>query len=436
MIPLTSAFRDPCGDLYLDEGRLLRRVTSVGIEDYSLLRSSGLYDSLVASKLLIPHSEVEKGLLEPELVPFISYPYEWCFGQLKDAALVTLKIEETALSYGMTLKDASAYNIQFVEGRPILIDTLSLVRYQKGEPWVAYRQFCQHFLAPLTLMSYRDVRLSQLSRIHLDGIPLDLTSKLLPTSSYFRLVTLFHIHMHSRGQRLAKRPRKIVLSKSKLLGIIRHLRLSIGGLKGKVLKDSWADYGSCPYTEEELKLKQGVVESYLSRIRPKSVWDLGANTGVFSILASSLGAYTIAIDSDPSAVEVLYEKKVRGTLPLVIDLGNPSPGIGWDNTERASLTERGPTDMVLALALVHHLAIEDNLPLSKIAEFLCGICRYLVIEFVPKEDLMVKKMLSSRVDIFDNYSEEAFRSTFSTYFDILSSDRIGNSRVIFLMEKR
>ena len=183
-----GSFRDPSGFVYERDGVLYRRVHRSYAAHYDRLMDSGLYAALVGDGLLVPHEEVGPrggeqdpyATLRPERVAFVSYPYEWCFSQLKDAALTTLRIQERALGFDMTLKDASAYNIQFHRGRPVLIDTLSFECYEEGVPWVGYRQLCQHFLAPLALMAHRDVRLGGLLRLHLDGIPLDLASTLLP----------------------------------------------------------------------------------------------------------------------------------------------------------------------------------------------------------------------------------------------------------------
>ncbi len=206
---LSASFRDPSGFMYVQDGQLLRQVNKVYQADYEFLFSSGLYDKLTRMKYLVPHTEVEAAPLKPALsfkviapeeIPFISYPYEWSFSQLKDAALITLAIQKEALQAGMILKDASAYNIQFHQGAPILIDTLSFAKYEEGSPWVAYRQFCQHFLAPLALMSKNDIRLSKLLVNHIDGVPLDLCSQLLPRSTRFNFGLLTHIHMHAKAQ--------------------------------------------------------------------------------------------------------------------------------------------------------------------------------------------------------------------------------------------
>jgi len=206
---LSASFRDPSGFLFTRQGVLYRQVNQAYQPHYDKLLNSGLYDKLVKAGLLIPHEEVgvepaEPSLaykvLRPERVDFISYPYEWSFSQLQDAALATMAIQKLALDAGMVLKDSSAYNIQFYRGRPVLIDTLSFEAYREGEPWVAYRQFCQHFLAPLSLMAYTDVRLNQLLRIYIDGVPLDLAVRLLPGRTRFDLGLATHIHLHAVAQ--------------------------------------------------------------------------------------------------------------------------------------------------------------------------------------------------------------------------------------------
>jgi hypothetical protein len=211
---LPSSFRDPSGFVFVRDGVLYRQVNRVHREHYDRLMASGLYERLATDGLLVPHEEDDAvpaapdlayKVLRPERVPFVSYPYEWCFGQLKAAALATLAIQRTALDFGMSLRDASAYNIQFLQGKPTHIDTLSFETLREGEPWVAYRQFCQHFLAPLVLSRYRDARLGQLSRVHLDGIPLDLATGLLPWRARLHPPLLLHLFLHARRQRRHER---------------------------------------------------------------------------------------------------------------------------------------------------------------------------------------------------------------------------------------
>jgi ribosomal protein L11 methylase PrmA len=459
MVPVNThepgSFRDPSGFVFFQDDSIYRQVDVSYRENYDHLIGSGLYHELVDSELLISHAEVDQNhdetvgtyrILRPELVPFISYPYEWCFSQLKDAALVTLEIQKRALKSSMTLKDASAYNVQFKQGRPVFIDTLSFERYREGQAWVAYRQFCQHFLAPLALMSQKDVRLGQLFRVHLDGIPLDLASFLLPFRSRFRFSLFAHIHLHAKSQKYFadKNPdfndRKMSLVS--LLGLVDNLESAVRQLKCKPAKSEWGDYyRNNNYSDEALQHKSRLISDFLERINPKSVWDLGANTGLFSRIAASQGISTISFDFDFTAVEKNYlECKGKGEsriLPLVLDLTNPSPNIGWENRERLSLEERGPADAALALALVHHLAISNNLPLDRIAGFLGRICKRLIIEFIPKDDPQVQKLLSTRKDIFRDYHQQAFEFAFGKYFTLQSSIKIrGTTRTLYLMEKR
>ncbi|HRT84525.1 MAG TPA: hypothetical protein P5523_07805 [Bacteroidales bacterium] len=449
---IPSSFRDPSGFLFKEDGTLYRQINRVYREHYEYFIESGLYKRLVEEKLLISHEEISKEqngafkIIKPDIIPFISYPYEWCFGQLKDAALTTLNIQKIALEYGMSLKDASAYNIQFLNGKPILIDTLSFEKYVEGEPWVAYRQFCQHFLAPLALMALTDARLNQLARVYIDGIPLDMASRLLPLKSWVKFSLLSHIHFHAKSQKhFADKQVNVKLrklSKVSLLGIIDNLENAIKALHWRPEETEWADYYDYTnYSSTSFEHKKSIISNYLERINPKTVWDLGANTGIFSRIASKKAIPTLSFDIDPAAVEKNYiECRKHGEtniLPLLLDLTNPSPSIGWANEERASLVERGPADMVFALALIHHLAISNNLPFDKIASFLSKICRFLVIEFVPKNDSQVQRLLRSREDIFTDYDQEHFESALSNYFLILDYIKIEHSeRTLYLMEKQ
>lgn len=456
-----ASFRDPSGFIFSWKGELFRQVNEGYAADYDQLMASGLYSKLVLIGRLIPHREIPvdqtgkmNGLLvqdaykilQPDKVPFISYPYEWSFRQLKDAALATLSIQTRALEYGMSLKDASFYNIQFLAGKAILIDTLSFEIYQEGEPWGAYRQFCQHFLAPLALMAHRDIRLGQFLRIYIDGIPLDLASRLLPVRSWINFGALSHIHLHALAQKKystvsiedARGGRK--MSKQSLLAILDSLRNSIRNLKWERTSTAWSNYyDETNYSSPAFEQKKSLVADWASRVKPKLTWDLGANTGAFSRLASETGSYVVSWDMDPNAVgknwnQVKKEKEIN-ILPLLIDLTNPSPGMGWNNRERDSFSGRGPVDLVMALALIHHLAITNNLPLEKIAEGFGGWCKWLIIEFIPKEDSQVQKLLQSRKDIFPLYNRMTFEIAFNKYFKIEESTHIEESeRWIYLMK--
>ncbi len=450
-----GSFRDPSGFLFYKNGEIYRQVNISYKENYDLLMSSGLYESLINANLLIPHIEIDAKnklsgkaykVIQPKFIPFVSYPYEWSFSQLKHAALTTLEIQKKSLLFGMSLKDSSAYNIQFRKGRPVLIDSLSFEKYREMEPWVAYRQFCQHFLAPLVLMSYRDIRLNQLLRIYIDGVPLDLASSLLPFSTRFKFSLLSHIHLHSKSQKhfakktIKKADRKV--TKLALLGIIDSLESTIKKLKWNPKGTEWADYyDDINYSSEALEHKLKVVAEFLEQVNPKNVWDLGSNLGMFSRIAAEKGIDVISFDIDPAAVEKNHlecvTKKEEKILPLIIDLTNPSPGIGWENREIMSLLDRGPVELAFALALVHHLAISNNLPLNRIASFLCGICSWLVIEFIPKNDSQVKRLLATREDIFSNYTQKMFELEFKKFFTIKNSIKVKDSkRTLYLMKRK
>ena len=454
-----ASFRDPSGHIYEQEGVLYRRVNQVYRDNYDLLMKSGLYNELTHQGFLVRHEEVEEEapqqgnaykVLRPEKIDFISYPYEWSFSQLRDAARLTLAIQLLAMEHEMSLKDASAYNIQFDHGRPVMIDTLSFEKYIEGRPWVAYRQFCQHFLAPLALMSRKDVRLNKLLLGYIDGIPLDLAGSLLPGSSWLNIGLALHLHIHAKTQKAySKSPdagkagqrKNRPISKNGLTGIVQGLDKTIRKMKCQLSGTEWGEYyQSTNYSDSAFKDKQDAVKEYLEMARPARVWDLGANTGVFSRLASEMGIFTVSFDIDPAAVDYNYrqirDQREKNLLPLVFDLTNPSPGLGWDCRERDSLMRRGPVDCILALALIHHLAISNNVPLEKLASFFAGLCTSLIIEFVPKEDSQVQRLLASREDVFSDYNQQHFEIVFSKYFKVNQVKKIRDStRTLFLMHK-
>jgi len=450
-----GSFRDPSGFLFERDGVLYRQVNRSYRDDYDRMIESGLARSLTEHGLLVENAEVDVEpcdpdsaykILQPDRIPFISYPYEWCFGEFKNAALLTLEIQKTALAHSMTLKDASAFNVQFVDGRPIFIDSLSFETYHEGTPWVAYRQFCRHFLAPLALMCRIDIRLNQLFRPSLDGIPLDLASRILPWRTRLNPRLLIHIHLHAAaeraysGDRLPAQPR--AFARSALLGLIDSLTGAIESLRWEPRKSEWGQYyAETNYTDAATTRKIEIVSGFLDEVQPRTVWDLGANTGRYSKLASDRGASTVAFDFDPACVEMHYRQivsqKTRSILPLWLDLTNPSPGLGWDHDERASMLDRGPVDLAMALALVHHLAISANVPLVRIARFLRKVSPRLIIEFVPKSDSQVQRLLASRPDIFPEYTQEGFEAAFSGEFTIDRAEAIVDSqRTLYLMRAR
>jgi hypothetical protein len=344
------------------------------------------------------------------------------------------------------LRDASAYNVQFQNGRPVFIDTLSFEPRVEGTPWVAYRQFCEHFLVPLLLMSRRDVRSGVLLRSYLDGVPLELGSHLLPRRTWLSPAILFHVHLHAKAQaRYADssvaetNDKRRAMKRDAVLALVQSLRSCIDGLEWTPAGTEWADYASDnSYTDPATRSKREIVSSAVGSLGARIVWDLGANTGEYSRVAREVSSLVIAFDIDPAAVERNY-RQVRSTgesgiLPLLLDLANPSPGQGWAHSERLSLEQRGPADVVMALALIHHLAIGRNVPLDHVASFLSRLGRALLIEFVPKSDSQVQRLLRNRADIFPGYTLEAFEEAFRRHFRIESVQPIAESgRTMYLM---
>ena len=449
---MSGSFRDPSGTVFIRGGEIYRSISKSYQENYNYLLKSGLYKKLIEEKLLISHQEVNMPdlkkfkVIKPTQIPFISYPYEWCFSQLKGAALATLRIQKIALDHGMCLKDASAYNIQFIQGRPVLIDTLSFERYIEESPWVAYRQFCMHFLSPLLLTSYKNAGLNKLLQFYIDGVPLDLASALLPIKALVRPAIFTHIYLHSKaetyfGQKKTK-TNKNILKKIGLVGLIENLESLVSSLELKDKQSLWSEYyQKNNYTKNSMRTKIKIVSRMIKKVKPKITWDLGSNTGIFSHLASKYSKLVVSLDFDPLAMESNYlhcqKDNTVNCLPLVVDLTNPSPSIGWNNEERMSLTKRGPADLVMALALVHHFAIGHNISFDMIASWFKKLGKYLIIEFIPKDDSQVQLLLQNRQDIFYNYHKDNFESSFLKYFTILERRDIrGSKRDIYLMKSK
>ena len=455
--PIAASFRDNSGFVFKKNNIFYRQINHSYAQSYDTLLSSGLYEALTAKEWLIKHEEqpLSNGeakplpyykIIQPEQLDFISYPAGWTFGMLKDAALLTLKIQKTALKHGMTLKDASAYNIQFRGSQAIFIDTLSFDTYTEGGIWEAYSQFCRHFLAPLALMAYQDVSLNRLLVVHLDGIPLDLASKLLPYRTRFNLNLYLHIHLQARLQGKYQQEQQSSsntvkqLSSLKLLQLIESLETAVKKLEWKQRGTEWHDYYEKSVGKSYLNHKIKAVETLLDDCQPQKVLDLGANDGTFSRIAAQKADKVLAFDIDTAAVEAHYQrlKKEKNYIvtPYILDVSNPEPAIGWNNTERPALWQRIDVDTIMALALIHHMRISNNTPLSMIADFFSQHCQNLIIEFVPKADEKVQILLQNRQDIFDDYSFENFKNVFSKHFTIEKAISLDpTERVLFLMKK-
>lgn len=462
MQPLPSSFRDPSGFIFTQDDIIYRQVNHCFSHSYDNCAASGLYDKLVSRGLLVPHEEIIDNsvigtddcykILKPLQIPFISYPYEWSFSQLKDAAMLTLRVQHEAMKHGFVLKDASAFNIQFLDAKPIFIDTLSFEPYIEGSPWVAYKQYCQHFLAPLALMAHTDIQLSSLLTSQIDGIPLSLASKLLPLRTRFNYALASHIHLHAKMQedhsddassnRNINKAKAARLSKQGMQALTESLAKVVDRLNWTMPETEWGNYyANTNYSDQAGRAKRELVESFLTEIPDdlRIIQDFGANTGEFSLIAAKHCKLVISQDIDPAAVETNYlEHKTNGPvniLPLLQDFSSPSPAIGWGNAERSSFFERANCDALLVLALVHHLAINNNVPLDNIAQLFSRISKWLIIEFVPKSDSQVIRLLATREDIFVSYTQEGFEAAFARYFSIEKTAPVPDSdRILYLMK--
>jgi ribosomal protein L11 methylase PrmA len=387
-------------------------------------------------------------IIEPDFIPFISYPYEWSFSMLQSAALLTLKIQQVALAHGMSLKDASSYNIQFLNGKAIFIDTLSFEFYTVGETWVAYRQFCQHFIAPLSLMAAIKPELVRLLSIYIDGLPLDVAWAMLPLGAKWNLGYYMHLNLHAKAQvkhensnTQISAAQKTAFTQKAFGFLLHNLEKTVSQITLPNIKSEWSDYTHKTVHAADYTLaKTQIINTWLMQIKPKTVWDLGANTGTYSKLAAKNGAKVVAFDGDARCIEQLFlafrESGEHNILPLFMDLANPSPALGWAHTERDAWANRPKPELLFALALVHHLAISNQLPFEQIATFFAKLTPFLIVEFVPRTDPKVLKLLLNRRDTAAHYTQIAFEKAFTAHFNIIAQTTLPpDGRILFLMQK-
>ena len=448
-----ASFRDPAGFIFEQDGIFYRQVNQSYAAHYDKLIQSGLYALLVKEKTLLPHSETDSRIADPSsryktLLPdqlvFISYPYEWCFSQWKDAALLTLSMVKKSIGYGMILKDATPFNIQFSGTSPIWIDTLSFETYDETKPWIAYRQFMECFIAPLLVARHLGADLQKIFMVYPEGIPLKIVTRLLPLKSRLNLNTLLHIILPSSVSANKKAVSKNIgdFSKQKLLHIIDNLISFVDSIKITDEVSVWNNYYdetvlSMEYVEEKMDL----LRLWMQDLPIQSVLDIGTNTGHYAEMTAGAGKFTIAIDSDTACINRLYQtakkNNLTNLLPLTIDITNPTPAIGWENHERRSFLSRTRTGLCLALALIHHLAISRNIRFDQMAKAFSTIAPWLIIEFIPKSDPKINLLLENRVDIFEDYHELSFTNAFAELFTIVKRHPLTSTgRILFLMQRK
>ena len=442
--------------------RVYRYFTSPGATKFQGLAQSGLLDQLTSHGTVIGVKEVSDDALpalkqvatsaalfvEHPRVPFISYCYEWPFPMLKAAALAYLDVLLTALEKGYILKDATPYNVQFRGPNPLFIDLASFEPYEEGQPWMAYNEFCRLFLNPLLLQALTGVGFHRWLRGSLAGIEPGDLSRLLSWRHKLRPGVFTHVVVQGwleskfassvdSEQRL-ERPR---ISKETVVKLVTGLKKTIAGLESPKAASSWSRYDAGQsYSEEARSAKASFVESELKTWTPNVVWDLGCNTGEYSLMAAKHAKYVVAMDGDCGAVGALYRRAKEAhsnVLPLVIDFLDPSPRRGWAEVERQGIVERGPADAVLALALVHHLAIAGNVPLTQIMAWLARIAQAGIVEFVPKADPALQRLLRWRPDVYGDYSKTSFEEALGEHFQVVKECPLpGSARVLYSFIKR
>jgi len=440
-----GSFRDPSGHVHHEGGRIFRTVLPPGADDYEFVRGTGLHEHLQASGSLIgsaPVAELDASwaegahvVLEHPRLPFVSYPFEWSFPALKAAALLTLDVSLDALDHGVALSDASAYNIQFDGPRPVFIDYLSFRQYQEGEFWGAHRQFCEQFLNTLLLTAKTGVPYHPWMRGSLEGIPaLELAPLLsLRAKASWRMLT--QVVLQARFQKGSRAQSAVKVNRMKLpreayRANMSSLRRWIERLEPASGRYSpWSGYAQDhSYASSEEQRKQQFVAEYAGSVRPDLMWDLGCNTGEYSVVALTAGAgRVVGFEGDHGALDTAYLRATRESLaflPLYMDLANPSPDQGWAQHERHGLAGRADADGLLALAVIHHLAIGRNIPLAWVVDWLVGLAPTGVIEFVPKADPMVQRLLDLRKDIFADYSWETFIHAVEERAEVVRADTI------------
>jgi ribosomal protein L11 methylase PrmA len=439
--PVPESFRDPDSRVFVRDGAVYRALSQAGLEDWEALAAT----PLAADERLITTEPAELGDLpeltgEPaaaalrhERIPFVSHPYEWPFSMLKDAALLQLALGREALRHDLTLKDASAYNVQWRGAQPVFIDVGSFERLRPGEPWAGYRQFCMLFLYPLMLQAYRGVPYHAWLRGSIDGIAPADARALLPKH---RRGVLTHAVLHARLEarygdaREIKRDLKRAGFRKELLDAnLRKLEKLVRRLEYRPGRTAWTEYGATnTYTDDEARSKAEFVRAAAARRPGGLTWDLGCNDGTYSRVAAEHADHVVAIDADHATVDGLY-RALRGggtILPLVMSVTDPSPDLGWRGSERASLERRGTPDLVLALALVHHVTITGNVPVAQFLDWLRSLDCALVIEFPDREDAMVQRLLAGKTETANpDYDRETFERALGERFEVDRTERLG-----------
>jgi SAM-dependent methyltransferase len=454
-----GSFRDPESRIFYEGNAVYRALSPEGLRDFEAVQASGLLDdgrvvgtepveNVAALKDLLVHEPA--AVLRHERIPFVSYPYEWTFSMLKDAALLQLDLLLASLEHDIVMKDATPYNVQFKGSRPVFVDVGSFERLREGEPWVGYRQFCMLYLYPLLLQSAKGVAFQPWLRGAIDGITPTQMRALMSFRDRFRRGVFTNVFLHAKLEaRYADRPGEVkqevkrVFKKELFVANVRKMRKLVERLRWDPPEGVWTAYGERnTYTDDDARRKDEFVRAVATSRQWQLVWDIGANNGRYSRIAAEGAKTVVAVDADQGPVELLYrDLKAEGDeriLTLAMNLADPSPGLGWRGLERRALPDRGRPDLVLALALVHHMAIGANVPVREFIDWLASLGSALVIEFPTREDPMVKKLLApKREGLHPDYELGFFERRLNDAFEVERSERLeSGTRVLYYARPR
>ncbi|MBI2212517.1 MAG: methyltransferase [Acidobacteria bacterium] len=445
-----GSFRDRSSRVVRHDGRVLRVLSEQGKEDWEALRSTRFFARAMEQRRIVATSPAADGdavlsalpgwsaVLEHERVPFVSYPYEWSFGMLREAALLQLELLLEALEEGFTIKDSSPYNVQWQGARPLFVDVGSFERLAPGEPWVGYLQFCQLYLYPLLLTSLRNVPFQPLLRGSLDGIPVSTMSRFFSARDWLRPGVFADVYLHAKlqsgnagSQRAVRREvRGSGFSREMIATNVRRLLRVVAKLEWNAGSSEWSEYaGANSYDDEDANAKKAFVAKAAATRRWERAWDLGSNTGTYARIAAERSDYTIAMDADALSIDRLHaslrQESRRDILPLVANVVDPSPGLGWRGRERLPAADRGRPGLTLCLALLHHLVLTGNVPLGEVVDWLGDLGGHLVIEFVEKRDPMAAMLLLNKIDNYSDYDRDGFEHHLSRRFELLDRLELG-----------
>ena len=447
-----SSFRDDAGQIFNFKNRIFRSINNNYIENYNFLENQDIYQILINKNLLINSWEVKdqdlisqkfdkvNKFLEHEKLENWIYPYEWTFSQLKNAAIFHLDFQLYLLGKNISLKDASAYNIQFKNNKPIFIDILSLQKLDENTPWQGHKQFCEEFLNPLVYSSYFNLPFNEIYKGNLNGISNRQIINLLGYKIFFSFSLLINVYFTenlSSKSGVSKKNRKRSYKQSQIF-LIKNLKNFIKKLKYEKNKSTWSNYSNAhSYSKESEIEKENILKSYISTNNPYSLIDMGCNDAKYSFISKELGVKKIiALDYDMQCLEKIKFDNNEVITPLYADLSNLSSPIGWDGKEKKSFVERFNFDFSLSFALIHHLVIGKNIPLYEVLNFIIKLSKKGLVEFIPNDDEMVKRMKMFKTKDYDDYNLENFLKFLNEKCNIVKvHDLKGSKRKIIYYEK-